>query len=160
MEEKVQSNTRMRTESELQLWEINAPNRKQTSRKQTAGKHIQRSQHMNQYRLVQTPGKTAANTNHARRSTGAGRPRHIESIKRRRARRQRVLIYRSIALGIFVLFLVGIFKLTGAVYRGVHARMQRDDIPAMEQEAEQETPKIGHIVDKPEITVNLLEPNP
>ena len=152
----MQRNTQMRTESELQLWEINAPNRKQIPRKQTAGKHKQ----YNQYRLVQTPEKTAVNTNQTRRYTSTGRTRPTQSIRRRQARRRQVLIYRCIALGIFALFLVGIFKLTGVIYRGIHARVRNDEIPTMEQEIEQETPKIENIINKPKITVNLLEQNP
>ena len=117
--EKVQSNTQRKTESELQLWEITAPKRRQ-----------------------------------------AGYPRPIQSIQRRRAKRRKVLIYRCIALGIFALFLVGIFQLTGVIYRGVHAWIQSDETPVMGQDVVQDIPKTENTIKKPEITVNLLEQNP
>ena len=89
-----------------------------------------------------------------------GHPRPIQSIKRRRARRRQVLIYRCIALGIFALFLVGVFQLTGVIYRGIHARIQSDEIPAMGHDVEQDVPKTENLIEKPEITVNLLDENP
>ena len=96
----------------------------------------------------------------APRKTQAGRSRPVQSIKRRRAKRRRVLIYRCIALTVFALFLAGVFKLTGVIYSGVHARTQSSEIPVTAQEAEQNTQKIENTIDKPEIAVNLLEQNP
>lgn len=85
--------------------------------------------------------------------------RPVQSIRRRRAKRRRVLIYRCIALAIFALFLVGIFKLTGVIYRGVRAWIQTGEIPALNQNTEQDAPTDNPIA-KPDITVNLLEENP
>ena len=113
------NNTQMKAESELQLWEITSPKRRQT-----------------------------------------GHPRPIQSIQRRRAKRRQVLIYRCIALGIFALFLVGVFQLTGIIYRGVHAWIQGDEMPVTGQTIEPDTPKTENTIKKPEITVNLLEQNP
>lgn len=148
---KVQSNTQKRTESELQLWEITAPKRKQPPKKH---------KRYNQYRLIQTSGKTTANTNHIRRNTITNRPRSAQSIKRRQARRRRVLIYRCIAIGIFALFLAGVFQLTGAIYRGVQAWIQSGEILTTEQEAPKDTLKAENPIEKPEIIVNLLDENP
>lgn len=86
----MQRNTQKRTEPELQLWEITAP-----KPKPNLGRHNNRR-----------------TQNHR-----AGRP--VQSIKRRQAKRRRVLIYRCIALGILALFLAGVVKLTGIIYRGV-----------------------------------------
>ena len=89
-----------------------------------------------------------------------GHPRPIQSIQRRRAKRRQVLIYRCIALGIFALFLVGVFQLTGVIYRGIHARIQSDEIPAMRQDIKQDVIKTENLIERPEITVNLLDENP
>lgn len=90
----------------------------------------------------------------------AGNPRPVKSIKRRRARRRRVLIYRCIALGIFALFLLGVFQLTGVIYKSVHAWIQNGEIPSTERDMEQDAPKTENPIDKPEMTINLLEKNP
>ncbi|MCH5261565.1 MAG: N-acetylmuramoyl-L-alanine amidase [Lachnospiraceae bacterium] len=129
----MQENTQKKPDSELQLWAVTAP------KKQT---YKSNRQHPN------------ARLSHQRT---AGRP--VESIRRRRAKRRRVLIYRCIALAIFALFLVGIFKLTGVIYRGVHAWIQTGEIPASNQNTEQDAP-IDNSIARPDITVNLLEENP
>ena len=116
MGEKVQYNTRKKTEPELQLWEVTTPKPR------------------------------------------AGRP--VQSIKRRRAKRRQVLIYRCIALGIFALFLVGVFQLTGVIYRGIHARIKSDEVSAIVHDIEQNTPNTDNPIEKPQITVNLLDQNP
>lgn len=85
----------------------------------------------------------------------AGHPRPIQSIQRRQAKRRQVLIYRCIALGIFALFLVGVFQLTGVIYRGVHAWIQSGEIPALMKYM----PKTENPIEKPMITVDLLEKN-
>ena len=146
----MQSNTQKRLESELQLWEITAPGRRHIPEKHKQHK---------QYRPVRASGKIAANTKQTR-NTRAGQPRPIQSIKRRQAKLRRVLICRCIALGIFALFLVGVFQLTGVIYRGVHARIQGSEVPAMGQNIEQDAPKPKVSVEKPDITVNLLDQNP
>lgn len=83
----------------------------------------------------------------------AGRP--VQSIKRRRAKRRRVLIYRCLALAVFALFLVGIFQLTGIVYRGIRAWREGDEISTLQQDM----PQSENPIEKPKMTVNLLEEN-
>lgn len=126
----MQQHTRKRTESELQLWEITAPRPTKTRRNITG--------------TVGTGNRRA------------GRP--VQSIKRRRAKRRRALLYRCLALAIFILLLIGIFQLTGLVYRGVLAWRQSGEISALWQDVNEEPP-IENSIDKPAITVNLLEPN-
>lgn len=88
---------------------------------------------------------------------GAGRP--VQSIKRRRAKRRRVLIYRCLALIIFALFLVGIFQLTGIVYRGIQAWREGGKTTALQQDIKQDIPPSENPIEKPKWTVNLLEEN-
>ena len=114
--EKVQDNTRKKTISELQLWEVTTPKPR------------------------------------------AGRP--VQSIRRRRAKRRQVLIYRCIALVIFVLFLVGVFQLTGLIYRSIHAHIKNDEVSAIVHDIEYDVQKTDNPIERPEITVNLLEQNP
>ena len=71
-----------------------------------------------------------------------------------------MLIYRCIALGIFALFLVGVFQLTGVIYMGIHARIQSDEVSVLGHDIEQDTAKTDNLIEKPEITVDLLEQNP
>lgn len=131
----MQDNTRKKTESELQLWEVTAP--KSGSNRRTA----------------QAAGKRPPH----RRHQAAGRP--IQSIKRRQAKRRRVILYRCIALAVFVLFLVGVFQLTGLIYRSVHTWIQTGEIPTLGHDTDQDTAKIENLIEKPDITVDLLEPN-
>ena len=112
-----------------------------------------------QHRAVQTRRNVEIINIKTADSTGNRRPgRPVQSIKRQRARRRRVLIYRCLALMIFVLFLVGVFKLTGLVYRGVRAWRQDGEITALRQGTDEDAP-MENPIEKPTITVNLLEPN-
>lgn len=147
----MQENTQKKAESELQLWEITAPKSKKKQIQDKKG----RQPH---YREVQAPKRTATYTNSIQtRNSGTSHP--VQSINRRQAKRRRVIRNRCIALAIFVLFLVGIFKLTGVIYRGVHSWVQTGTISASHQDTEQDTPKIENPIEKPQITVNLLEQN-
>lgn len=87
------------------------------------------------------------------RDARAGRP--VQSIKRRRAKRRRVLIYRCLALIIFALFLVGIFQLTGIIYRGIRAWREGDEISTLQQDM----PQSENPIEKPKMTVDLLAEN-
>lgn len=112
-----------------------------------------------QHRSVQTHRNVEIINIKTTDNTGNRRPgRPVQSIKRRRARIRRVLFYRCLALMIFVLFLIGIFKLTGLVYRGVRAWRQEGEITALWKGMDEDTP-IENSIEKPTITVNLLEPN-
>ena len=128
----MQENIRERDEAELQLWEVTSPRQRQN---RNAGTR----------RPVQY------------RNTETGRP--VQSISRRRAKRRRAIRNRCIALAVFVLFLVGIFQLTGVIYRGVHAWIQTGEISASGQDEEQDTAQTDNPIEKPYITVNLLEQN-
>lgn len=134
---KVQDNTRKKTESELQLWEVTAP-------KSGSGRRTIQTQ-----TVVKRPPQRLHQT--------AGRP--VQSIKRRQAKRRRVILYRCIALAVFALFLIGVFQLTGLIYRGVHTWIQTGEIPTLGHNTERDTAKIENPVEKPDITVDLLEPN-
>lgn len=87
---------------------------------------------------------------------GAGRP--VQSIKRRRAKRRRVLIYRCLALIIFALFLVGIFQLTGVVYRGIRAWREGNETSTLQQD-NKGMPQEENPIEKPKMAVDLLEEN-
>ena len=130
----MQDNTQKKTEPGLQLWEFTMPKQKPTSDK--------RIRH---------------NTNHKKVSVRAGRP--VQSIQRRREKRRRVLLYRCIALILFALFLVGVFQLTGVIYRGIHTWKQNGGISAWRQDQAQDKAVTDNPIDKPSITVDLLEPN-
>lgn len=69
------------------------------------------------------------------------------------------MLYRCIALAVFVLFLIGVFQLTGLIYRSVHTWIQTGEIPALGRDTEQDTANIENPIEKPDITVDLLEPN-
>ena len=125
---KVQQHTRKRTEQELRLWEITAPKQSTSNRK-------------NQLR-----------TNHNQ----SNRPK--QSIRRRRARRRRVLFYRCMAIIILILFLAGIYQLTGLVYRSVRTWKQGKEVSTLWQNITQEDVR-DNPIEKPNITVNLLEQN-
>ena len=112
-----------------------------------------------QHRSVQTHRNVEIINIKTTDNTGNRRPgRPVQSIKRRRARIRRVLFYRCLALMIFVLFLVGIFKLTGLVYRSIHARKQSGEVSTLWQNTDEDA-LLENPVEKPTITVNLLEPN-
>ena len=128
----MQENIRKRDDAGLQLWEVTSPRQRQN---RNAGTR----------RPVQY------------RNTETGRP--VQSISRRRAKRRRAIRNRCIALAVFVLFLVGIFQLTGVIYRGVHAWIQTGEISASGQDEEQDTAQTDNPIEKPYITVNLLEQN-
>lgn len=157
----MQQHTRKRPEPELQLWEINAPGSMQASdtKRHNRTNHRKTYVRREQYRPTQArrniktaDAKTAYNTGNHRPS------RPVQSIKRRRAKRRRVLFYRCLALAIFTLFLIGVFKLTGLVYQGVRAWRQSGELTALWQDMNEDTP-MENSIDKPTITVNLLEPN-
>lgn len=126
------NNIRKRTGTDLQLWEVTTPRHRE---------------HRN----------TGTNRSLQNRNTGTSRP--VQSINRRRAKRRRAIRNRCIALAVFVLFLVGIFQLTGAIYRGVYAWIQTGEIPAMGQDAKQDAVKKENPIEKPQLTVDLLELN-
>lgn len=148
--EKVQNNTPKKTKPELQLWEVTMP--KPTGPNQRKS-HTGRKKAQMPRSL--TPNRYSYTTD--RRSQTPGRP--IQSIKRRQAKRRRVLLYRCLALCIFALFLVGVFQLTGIIYRGIQTRIQTDKIPAMGQNEGQDLPIMENPIEKPKITVDLLERN-
>lgn len=138
----MQNNTQKRPDSELQLWAVTTPKQRQIPKhhKKTNRRPVQRK----------TP-VTAQQMRVAR----AGRP--VQSIKRRRAKRRRVLIYRCLALVIFALFLVGIFQLTGIVYRGIRAWREGNETSA--QNIGPDISQTENPIEKPKMTVNLLEEN-
>ena len=140
----MQDNTQKRPDSELQLWAVTAPKQRQilNHKQRTNRRPIQR--------------KTPV-TAQQMRSARAGRP--VQSIKRRRAKRRRALIYRCLALIIFALFLVGVFQLTGIVYRGIRAWREGGKTSALQQNIEKDIPQSENPIEKPKWTVNLLEEN-
>ena len=127
----MQQHTRKRTEQELQLWEITA------SRQRTSNRNYQQRTTHNQH-------------NRSNRLN--------QSIKRRRARRRRVLFYRWLAIIILTLFLVGVYQLTGLVYRSVRAWKQDKEVSTLRQDIVQDDVR-DNPIEKPDITVNLLEQN-
>lgn len=124
----MQQHTRMRTEQELQLWEITA------TRQNTSNRTNQQKRNHNQ----------------------PNRPN--QSIRRRRARRRRVLFYRCLAIIILILFLVGVFKLTGLVCRSVRSWQQNKEVSTQGQNITQDD-AIDNPIEKPNMTVDLLEQN-
>ena len=148
--EKVQNNTQKKTKPELQLWEVTMP--KPTGPNQRKSHTGRKKAHIAGSRIINRHSHTANQF-----SRTPGRP--IQSIKRRQAKRRRVLLYRCLALCIFALFLVGVFQLTGIIYRGIQTRIQTDKIPAMGQNEGQDLPITENPIEKPKITVDLLERN-
>lgn len=136
----MQNNTQKRPDSELQLWAVTTPKQSQISKhhKKTNRRPVQRKTPVNAQQMG---------------DARAGRP--VQSIKRRRAKRRRVLIYRCLALIIFALFLVGIFQLTGIIYRGIRAWREGDEISTLQQDM----PRSENPIEKPKMTVDLLEEN-
>lgn len=59
----------------------------------------------------------------------------------------------------FVLFLVGIFKLTGVVYHKVHEWVQNREVNSVWSENDTNVQDAGNPYKKPDITVDLLEIN-
>ena len=86
-----------------------------------------------------------------------GRP--VQSIKRRRARRRRALFYRALALVLFLLFLVGVFKLTGLVYRNARSWIQSREVSSVGSKNDTDVQEAENPFPKPDITVSLLEVN-
>lgn len=86
-----------------------------------------------------------------------GRP--VQSIKRRRARRRRALFYRGLALALFFLFLVGIFQLTGLVYRSARSWIQSREVNSTWSKNDTAAQKAENPFSKPDITVDLLDVN-
>ena len=157
----MENNTQKRTGADLQLWEVTAPGQRQ-NRNSGAGYRNTGTGRRVKYRNTGTSRPVQYwNTGTSRqvqyRNTGTERP--VQSINRRRAKRQRAIRNRCIAFAVFVLFLVGIFKLTGVVYRGVHAWIQTGKISTVGPDEEQDTVKTENPIEKPYITVNLLEQN-
>ena len=150
----MENNARKRTGTDLQLWEITEPGHGEN--RNTGKNRSVRYRNTGTNRPVQY-----RNTGTSRpvqyRNTGTGRP--VQSINRRRTKRRRAIRNRCIALAVFVLFLVGIFQLTGAIYRGVHAWIKTGEIPAMGQDAKQDAVKKENSIEKPQLTVDLLELN-
>lgn len=150
----MENNARKRTGPDLQLWEVTAPGQRQ-SRNTGKNRSVR-------YRNVGT-GRAARYRNTGTngpvqyRNTGSSQP--VQSINRRRAKRRRAIRNRCIALAVFVLFLVGIFHLTGVIYRGVHAWIQTGEIPALGQDTGKDTVKTENSIEKPELTENLLKVN-
>lgn len=149
----MQQNTQKKPGSELQLWEITAPKPAQKQvRNKRAGNH---QSHSGEVQVLKRTTARAGSMHTG--AAGPGRP--VQSIKRRQAKRRRVLLYRCLALSIFVLFLIGVFQLTGVIYRGIHARMGKGEISAWRHQSEQDAAKTENPMDKPKITVDLLEQN-
>lgn len=142
----MQDNTRKKTESEIQLWEVTAP--KSGSHRRTTQATGKRPRHRR---------TTQAQTAVKRPQQATGRP--VQSIKRRQAKRRRAILYRCIALAVFALLLVGVFQLTGLIYRSVHTWIQTGEISVSKQDTEQDAAKIVNPIEKPDITVDLLEQN-
>ena len=86
-----------------------------------------------------------------------GRP--TQSIKRRRARRRRALFYRGLAIVIFILFLIGVFSLTGLVYRKVRSWVKNREVNSVWSESDTEVQAAENPCKKPDITVSLLDVN-
>ncbi|MBO5472746.1 MAG: N-acetylmuramoyl-L-alanine amidase [Lachnospiraceae bacterium] len=101
---------------------------------------------------AQSGQKTAGRKQEPRRRR-AGNPRPVQSIKRRRAKRRRVYMYRTIALFIIVLCLVLIYFMTGAIYRFLHKDTGRGIVEILSDKVTKE--KIA----PPEITEDYLEIN-
>lgn len=83
----------------------------------------------------------------------AGNPRPVQSIKRRRARRRKAYLYRTIALSVIVLCLILIYFMTGAIYRSVHRDTGRGIVQILSDKV------TGKKIVPPEITEDYLEIN-
>ena len=161
----MENNARKRTGTDLKLWEVTAPGQRQSRNRRTSRPVQYRNTGTNrpiQYRNTGTNRPvqyrdTVSNRPIQYRNTGTSRT--VQSISRRRAKRRRVIRNRCIAFAVFVLFLVGIFQLTGVIYRGVYAWIQTGEIPVLGQNTEQDTVKTVNSIEKPLLTENLLELN-
>ncbi len=82
-----------------------------------------------------------------------GNPRPVQSIKRRRAKRRKAYLYRTIALSVIVLCLILIYFMAGAVYRSIHHDTGRGIVQILSDKV------IGKKIAPPEITEDYLEIN-
>lgn len=138
---------------ELQLWDMDTSKIPPSAAPKAASKTPFR-----------TASKTAPGARTAPRHTGhktpqrTGAARPVQSIQRRRARKRRAIRNRCLFLAVFLLFLVGVFHLTGFLYRGLHTQGRKDTnvLPASGSFSGEET---DNPIDKPVFTVDLLEPN-
>ena len=82
-----------------------------------------------------------------------GNPRPVQSIKRRRAKRRKVYLYRTIALLVIVLCLILIYFMTGAIYRAVRHDTGKGVVQILSDNI------IGKRIVPPEIKEDYLEIN-
>ena len=80
-----------------------------------------------------------------------GNPRPVQSIKRRRAKRRKVYLYRTIALLVIVLCLILIYFMTGAIYRAVRHDTGKGVVQILSDNI------IGKRIVPPEIKEDYLE---
>lgn len=159
-----------RTESELQLWEINASGQRQASVRQNRRAVNQSQVPIRQNQTAIRQNQTAVRQRQApvrqsqvpirqiqTQTRSNGRP--IQIRKRQRARRRQVIFYRCAILGIFVLFLIGVFRLTGIIYKSIHANKESKEVFALDEAEVQNEPETVNLIDKPLIKVDFLELN-
>ena len=82
-----------------------------------------------------------------------GNPRPVQSIKRRRVKRRKVYLYRTIALLVIVLCLILIYFMTGAIYRAVRHDTGKGVVQILSDNI------IGKRIVPPEIKEDYLEIN-
>ena len=79
-------------------------------------------------------------------------------IRRRKARRRRAYFYRALAFAMLIFMIMAVFLLAGLIYSLVHTKKNQDNvIPAMQDTVVDDIKVEG--VEKPEITVDLLDVN-
>ena len=155
----MQESRQIRTGSELQLWEINAPRQKQASTGQKQAAVRQGQIPVRQKPTTVRQGQASVIPIRQNRAQARSNSRPTQIRKRRRARRQQIIFYRCAALGIFVLLLIGIFRLTGVIYKSVHAHKESKEVSASNEVEVQNEPEMVNLIEKPHITVDLLELN-
>ncbi len=99
---------------------------------------------------------TAPKRKPAQRQPRAGRP--VQSIRRRKAKKRRAILIRCLVLTLFLLFLAGIFQLTGLIYRSIHSG-KHDDAASVWQKVLPVQSDTANPIEKPLFTVDLLEVN-
>lgn len=147
-------NRQKKNRPELQLWEVTSPERR-GGRRTGTDRHRTGTDRQSTHRTSTDRQSTHRTGASYRTDADRHRARPIASIRRRRARRRRVILCRCVVVCIFLLFLCGVYKATGAVYRRL--RGQADDIKAAVVLTDSGSAK--NPVPKPAITVDLLEPN-
>ena len=155
----MQEHRQKRTESKLQLWEINAPRQKQASVRQKQMASGQRQAPVRQKQTAVRQGQASVIPIRQSQAQARSNSRSAQIRKRRRARRRQIIFYRCVALGIFVLVLIGVFQLAGVIYKKAYADKEGKEVSVLGEDVVQNEPETVNLIEKPLITVDLLELN-